>query len=178
MAATAAGAAVLTWSLHGAAAFALMGGRPQEAGPLTGIPTTENLANAWVHAAGALGERAVEYRRPLESDRFRLAPAANNPGLWEELRIPAGIEPDRYVAPSSFVGRLVPLADAGLQRHGLEAAILSLTGAPASPGAWVLLDGEAPSTSRWALGLATLFATFAIFNVWGVASLLRPVRSD
>jgi hypothetical protein len=40
----------------------------------------------------------------------------------------------------------------------------------------LLVDGEAPTTTRWALGLITLFVAFFAFNLWGLYRLLRPVR--
>jgi hypothetical protein len=42
--------------------------------------------------------------------------------------------------------------------------------------AYLLVDGEAPSTMRWALGLMALFVGFAGFNLFGLYRLVRPIR--
>jgi hypothetical protein len=91
-----------------------------------------------------------------------------------ELRVPAGIEPEHYVAPNSFVGRLVPLTDAGLRYGAVGDAVTEALGRSSTEGAWILMDGQAPSTSRWAVGLTALFVVFAALNAWGVVRLLRP----
>jgi hypothetical protein len=127
-----------------------------------------------VHGEGTLGPRSIEYERPVDRDRYRLAPLEDNGRVWVELRIPAGIDSEHYVAPNSFVGRFVPFSKAGLRHASLESAIETAFGAPPSGDAWLLIDGEAPGTTSWAAGLVALFAAFALFNVWGVVHLLRP----
>ena len=48
-------------------------------------------------------------------------------------------------------------------------------GRPPLPGdAWLLIDGEAPATTRWTLGVALLLLGFAAFNLFGLRRLLRP----
>jgi hypothetical protein len=37
-----------------------------------------------------------------------------------------------------------------------------------------LLDGEAPATTRWTLGVGMLLVGFAVFNAVGLLRLLRP----
>jgi hypothetical protein len=92
-----------------------------------------------------------------------------------ELRVPAGLEPERYVAPNSFVGRLVPFEHAGLRYAAVADAATAL--GSALPGdAWLLIDGESPATTRWAVGLIGLFLAFATFSVWGIVRLGRAVR--
>jgi hypothetical protein len=176
MAVTTVAAVALTLRLLPLVTYALRGGSPVELGPLTGVQLEQKNAGSWVHATGALAGRGIEYRRPLDSDRFRLTQVEGNPRLWVELRIANGIEPEHYVAPNSFVGRLAPLASAGIRHGALPEAIASSFGKPAGPDAWLLVDGESPATTRWAAALSLLLVAFAVFNVWGLVHLLRPAR--
>jgi hypothetical protein len=143
-------------------------GPPRELGTLTRVQLGPDLENSWVHAVGTLGGTSVQYRRPLDPDRYRLARSGENPRLWIELRVPSEIEPEHYLAPSSFVGRLVPFHAAGLHHAALSGATEAALGQMPPDDAWLLIDGEAPATTRWALGIVALFAAFAAFSAWGV----------
>jgi hypothetical protein len=176
MAVTTVAAVGLAMSLGPLVTYAFRGGGPIELGPLTGVQPDEKNAGSWVHATGALAGRGIEYRRPLDPDRFRLVQVDGNPRLWIELRIPKEIEPEHYVAPNSFVGRLAPLAQAGIRHRALPEAIESSFGKAPGSDAWLLVDGEAPATTRWAAALSVLLVAFAVFNVWGLVRLLRPAR--
>ena len=145
--------------------------RPSELGALTDVQLGKGLENTWVHAVGTVAARGVEYQRPLDSDTYRLAPSADNPRIWIEVRIPNDIEPEHYVAPNSFVGRLVPMSAAGVRHSAIPDAIEAALGKSPSSDAWLLIDGETPATTRWAIGLVGLFLGFAAFNLWGS---LRP----
>jgi len=169
---------VLAGALVATASFSLQKGPPRELGSLTNVQLGPGLENTWAHGEAELSERSLEYRRPLDPDRYRLAEVAGNRSLWVELRIPSGIEPERYVPPNSFVGRLMPFARAGLRHSALADAVAQGFGHSPAPDAWVLIDGEAPSTTRWAWGLILLFLLFAAFDVWGIARLSKPVRSQ
>jgi hypothetical protein len=178
MSVTAGLALTTVFGLRSSAAFALELGPPREVGALTAVQLGGSLANSWVHGTGTLAGEGVEYRRPLDGDRYRLVQIDGNPRLFVELRVPAGVEPAHYVAPNSFVGRLVPLENAGIRYHAVSDALSrTLAGAAHSTAddAWVLVDGQAPSTSRWALALGALFIVFAAANVWGIVRLLKPV---
>lgn len=166
----------LAFGLRGELAFTLRGGTPNDIGELSHIARERLAPNTWVRAEGALREDAVaRYTRPLESDPYRLAPVDGNPSLWVELRVPTDTDGDHFVPPGSFVGRLVPAHAAGLRYRALaEAAREAGHAMPAD--AWLLIDGEAPSGTRWVLGLELLLIGFAAFNVAGIARLARPVR--
>jgi hypothetical protein len=176
LAVTALSALALAWSLGPLVTYAARRGGPEELGPLTGVQLAARRAAAWVHTTGALSSRGLEYRRPLDADRYRLVQAEGQPALWIELRIPSGIEPEHYVAPNSFVGRLTPLHHAGIRHAALPGAIESVYGKPPPRDAWLLVDGESPVTTRWAPPLSALLIAFAIFGVWGLVYLLRPAR--
>lgn len=178
MLATAVSSVAIAWALAATARFSLLKGPPRELGSLTNVQLSGNLENAWAHGQAELAERSVEYRRPLDPDRFRLAEVSGNRNVWVELRIPSGIEPEHYVPPNSFVGRLVPFAKAGLRHAALADAVARATGYRPTGDTWLLIDGEAPSTTRWVWGLILLFAAFAAFNVWGIVRLLKPVRTN
>lgn len=176
MALTAVASAYLALQLLPLVTYASRGSAPVELGALTGVQQYEKSDGAWVHATGTLAARGVEYRRPLDSDRYRVVQVANNPRMWVELRIPKDIEPEHYVAPNSFVGRLTPLRRAGIRHAALPDAIESALGQPPSNDAWLLIDGESPASTRWAVALSALLVAFAAFNLWGLFHLLRRAR--
>lgn len=156
----------------------MLAGRPIDAALLAKAPLGPGLANRWVRAEAALEiDRAVRYRRPLESDEYRLFPVAGRSDVWVELRIP---EPyangsEHFIPPASFVGRLVPAEEAGIRYSNLQRDVGVAGALPPSAGTWLLIDGEAPASLRWAIGLAAVFIGFAGFNLWGLVRLLRPV---
>ena len=69
------------------------------------------------------------------------------------------------------------MASAGLRHSSLAASVAEVGGIEPPADAWVLVDGEAPASTRWALGLVALFVGFAAFNLYGLFRLLRPVKS-
>jgi hypothetical protein len=165
-------------ALGGELAFSFKSGAPRGVGELSGFRPGAGDANAWVRGEGALeAQGAIAYRRPLESDSYRLSRVSGADKLWVQVRVPwDDADPDhkRFVPPSSFVGRLVPLAQGGLRLSQLEGAVAE-AGRPALPSdAWLLIDGEAPATTRWTLGLGMLLLGFAAFNLFGLVRLLRP----
>jgi hypothetical protein len=165
-------------ALGGELAFSFKAGAPRNLGELSAFHPGAGDANAWVQGEGALdAQGAVAYRRPLESDSYRLSRVSGTDKLWVQVRVPwDDDDPDhkRFVPPSSFVGRLVPLARSGLRLSQLEEAVAE-AGRPALPNdAWLLIDGEAPATTRWTLGVGMLVLGFAAFNLLGLVRLLRP----
>jgi hypothetical protein len=165
-------------ALGGELAFSFKSGTPRGVGELSAFQPSSSDANAWVQGEGALeAEGAVAFRRPLESDSYRLSRVTGSDKLWVQVRVPwDDADPDhkRFVPPSSFVGRLVPLARGGLRLSQLESAVAE-AGRPALPSdAWLLVDGEAPATTRWTLGVGMLLLGFAAFNLFGLVRLLRP----
>jgi len=170
-------AVVMVWALRGEVSYALVKGAPTSLGNLAELAPRRELANTWVQGeALPSATHAVRYARPLEPGSYRLAPVAGNDRIWVQMRVPEGMENERFVPPTSFVGRLVPLSDVGIRYSRLpDAAARANDGKPV-PDGWLLVDGEAPATTRWALGLAVLFLGFAAFNVWGLVRLLRPVE--
>jgi hypothetical protein len=178
MAVTLLASIALLVALGGELAFSFGGGSPRGLGELSVYKPSAADANAWVQGEAELEVAdAVAYRRPLESDSYRLSRVSGTDKLWVQVRVPADDDdPDhkRFVPPTSFVGRLVPLARAGLRLSQLEGAVAE-AGRPALPGdAWLLIDGEAPATTRWTLGVAMLLVGFAAFNLFGLVRLLRP----
>jgi hypothetical protein len=175
---TALSALLLAGALRQEALYSLHSEDAVDVGELAAFKPNPGLANTWIRGAGLLTSTgAIRYSRPLEQDSFRLSPLADNPELWVEIRVPAGLEGPHFVPPNSFVGRLVPLHRAGLRHHRLDAVVSRVTGVEIGQHTWLLVDGEAPAETRWALGLVALFLGFAAFNLWGLYRLLRPVRS-
>jgi hypothetical protein len=165
------------WLLRNEAVYALRAGQPTDLGQLAHARLGDQLSNAWVKGhAGLLAQGAIRYQRPLERDSYELARVDGSPPVWVQVLIPATVEPERFLPPEDFVGRLIPVAKAGLRFGALDSAIAE-AGAPRLPsGAWLLIDGETPESTGWALALVTMLLGFAGFNVWGLVRLLRPVR--
>jgi hypothetical protein len=178
MALTLLGSLGLLAALAGELSFSFKGGSPRDVGELSGFKPDPADANAWVQGQGELEvQGAIAYRRPLESDSYRLSRVSGADKLWVQVRVPwDDDDPNhkRFVPPTSFVGRLVPLGRGGLRMSQLEGAVAE-AGRPALPGdVWLLIDGEAPATTRWTLGVGTLLLGFAAFNLFGLVRLLRP----
>jgi hypothetical protein len=161
----------MSFALRHEARYALGASAPTALGDLGQFDPARARSNTWVQGEASLAsEAAVRYERPLESDSYRLARINGNDRLWVQVRVPSGLEGPHFVPPNSFVGRLIPIAEAGLRYRGLRES------ANIPSDAWLLIDGEAPRTTRWALGLVALFAAFALFNVYGLVRLLRPIK--
>ena len=178
MAVTLLGSLGLLAALTGELSFSFKGGSPRGVGELAGFAPRAGDENDWVQGEGELEvQGAIAYRRPLEGDSYRLSRVNGADKLWVQVRVPFDdSDPDhkRFVPPTSFVGRLVPLDHGGVRLSQLESAIAA-AGRPAlPPDAWLLIDGEAPATTRWTLGLAMLLVGFAAFNLFGLVRLLRP----
>ena len=156
--------------------YALAGGKPDDLGALDQVRPTPALSNRYVRAEGTLSATAVRYRRPLEAGSYRLAALAGNPAIWVQVRVPEDMEGPRFVAPTSFVGRLLPLGDGGIRLHGLGQAMRLASGGQDLTGAWLLLDDESPASLRYLVGVEVLLLAFASFNVWALVRLLRPVK--
>lgn len=171
---TALAATSLMVALLPEASYALTDGAPDDVGQLAQLDLTRDDGNRWVRGTGAVTDRAVRYRRPLDGDGYRLAQVEGNEELWVQMRIPEGMREEHFVPPASFVGRLLPLDSAGLRYGRLDEALGTVGATPER--AWLLVDGEAPATTRWSLALIALFAGFAGFCVYGLVRLTRPVR--
>lgn len=172
------GSVVMLVALRSELSFSLGGGEPRGVGELARFAPQPGDANAWVQGQGELeATDAVAYRRPLESDSYRLSRVTGAQKLFVQVRVPRDdLDPEhrRYVPPTSFVGRLVPLSQGGVRLSQLDAAVAD-AGRPALPSdAWLLIDGEAPATTRWTLGVGMLLLGFAAFTAFGLLRLLRP----
>jgi hypothetical protein len=160
------------------AALAFRGALPADVGDLHEVDgSIAGHENGFVSARGMLGAAGgIRYERPFASDSFRALPVAGRPDVWVEVRIPAGQESGRWEPPRSFSGRLVRFHATGPRHRGLSSAIASATAQSVPDDAWLLVDGEAPSTSRWSAALALLFFGFAVWNVGAIAKLVRRVE--
>jgi len=148
-------------------------------GELGALQPNAHNANTWVHGSGTLrSDGAVHYARPLERDSYRLAQVEGNRKLWVQISVPEDpSDPDgaRFVPPTSFVGRLIPVSHAGLRHGVVRAAVGDAWQGMVPDDAWLLVDGEAPQTTRWALALCGLFIGFAAFSVIGLVKLTHKV---
>jgi hypothetical protein len=171
-------ALVMTVALAGDVRYALTSGVPHDLGELHHFAPDPSLSNRFVRGTGLLGAAgAIRYERPMERDSFRLAPIVGNDKIWVEMRVPVGLDSAQFVPPSTFVGRLVPLRGAAFRYRGLARSIQEVTGTDVPTDAWVLVDGATPTSSRWTVALALLFAAFAAYNLVTIARIVRPVRA-
>jgi len=158
------------------AAYAFTASHVTDLGDLRVAPAGAFVANEYARGVGMLGGAgAIRFERSFESDSYRVAPVAGRPDVWVELRVPDGVDPERYVPPTSFAGRLVRFDAAGPRHRGLVGAVASLTGQTVPNGAWLLVDGESPDGARWVVALVAMFAVFAAWNVITIGRIVRKV---
>jgi hypothetical protein len=170
---------LLAWSLRSEARYATTLGQPTEVGELSKLSLGANVENRYVRGSGLLGSQgAIRYGRAAEGDSFRLAPVLGQDKLWVEIRVPEGFEGPRFIPPSTFAGRLVPLSDAGLRHQSLRDAVADKTEAKVPPDAWILIDGSSPRASRWALAMVIILLGFATWNLVSIARLVSRIRDD
>jgi hypothetical protein len=175
---TALASLAMVLALRRDAAYAFAPTRARDVGDLTTAPADGFIENEYVHGQAMLGAaRAIRYERPLVSGSFRLMPVAGRDNVWVEVHIPPHAENIRWVPPAEVSGRLVRFETAGPRHRGLADAVEDTTGQAVPRGAWLLVDGAAPSDARWAVLLVALFAGFAAWNVLATAKLLRKVKS-
>ena len=166
-------------ALRSEVAYALSSASPRDLGDLrTATPDALHAAdNHLVRAEGMLGVAGgIRYERFFVDDTFRTLPVAGRHDVWVDLRVPAGQEGGRWEPPATIAGRLVRFAAAGPRHRSLEAAIEASTGAGVPPGAWLLVEGEAPEGARWSVALAALFVGCAMWNLLAIARLTRRVH--
>jgi hypothetical protein len=169
----------MAFALRTEVAYALSSSSPRVVGDLR-TATADSLQaaeNHYVRAEGMLGVAGgIRYERFFVDDTFRTLPVAGRHVVWVDLRVPAGQEGGRWEPPATIAGRLVRFASAGPRHRGLESAIEESTGAGVPPGAWLLVDGEAPEGARWSVVLAALFVGCAMWNLAAIARLTRKVQ--
>ncbi len=170
-------ALTMTVALAGDVRFAFASAVPDDVGEMMHFTPDASMQNRFVRGTGMLSAAsAIRYDRPMERDSFRLAPIAGNDNIWVEMRIPEGISAAQFVPPATFVGRLLPMHSAAFRYRGLGRSVHEVTGAAVPENAWVLVDGATPTSSRWTVALATLFAIFAAYNLVTIVRIVRPVR--
>lgn len=176
MGVTALVALAMIWALAGEVRYALASGEPRSIGELSELPLDGNLADAFVHGTARLDAKAqARYERFLEADGFLVARIVGSEKLWIELRQPRDGEKAARL-PTSFVGRLVPMASAGLTYRGLTDHIEEQTKIQVPDDAWLLVEGATPASSRWAVALAGVLTLFAGWNLAQLVRLTRRVR--
>jgi hypothetical protein len=174
---TAIASVAMIFALRRDAAYAFSVRDAADLGDLGSAPADAFQQNRYVHGTAMLGAaRAIRYERPLQSGSFRLMPVAGRPNVWAEVRVADGEENVRWVPPSSVTGRLVHFDSTGPRHRGLASAVKDTTGQDVPEGAWLLVQGDAPTDARWAVLLIMMFTGFAIWNIGVAAKLLRRVE--
>jgi hypothetical protein len=173
---TAVASLAMVAALRGDASYAFATAHPTDLGDIGSAPPAAFVENGYVSGTAMLGAaHAIRYERPLVSDSFRLMPVAGRPNVWVEVRVPAGAENVRYVPPNQISGRLVKFESAGPKHRGLASAVRDATGTKVPEASWLLVEGDAPKDSRWAIMLIAMFLGFAVWNLSMTAKLLRKV---
>jgi hypothetical protein len=178
LALTALASLAMVFTLRRDVEYAFSKASPADVGELLETPPARlaTLDNHAVAARGMLGAAGgILYERPFAADTFRALPVAGRSDVWVEVRVPAGQETGRWEPPRSFSGRLVSFQSVGPRHRGLAGAVAQATHQPVPANAWLLVDGDDPSSSRWAVALALLFFGFAAWNLFAMARLLRRV---
>ncbi|HEX7664302.1 MAG TPA: hypothetical protein VF407_07330 [Polyangiaceae bacterium] len=166
----------MAFSLLGDAKYAFGSDQATDLADLHAAQIDPALGNHYVTAEGMLGAAgAIRYERAFDSDSYRVAPVAGRSDVWVEIRVPDGQESSRFVPPTQFSGRLVRFDEVGPRHRGLRDAITNIGGAAVPANAYLVVDGAAPATSRWAVTLVLLFVGFAAWNAFAIQRLLRKV---
>jgi hypothetical protein len=179
MALTALVCLAMAWSLAGRALYAARERKPLELGSLATVELGPEHANRYVLGAAPLADRpSVRYRRFGEQGFAVLSPVAGRGELWVEHDVPDRLAGPRFVSPTRFSGRLVPLADLGAGRWGVGALVADAAAQRAAAPVWILLDGATPQSERWALAMALLMTAFGGWNLLGIFLVCRRARPD
>ena len=139
--------------------------------------TTAQLAGASHHLVvvhgipGGVG--AVDYRRPIGEGVYRLAPLVDRPDVYVEMRLPDGIDPTRFVPPTTIRGRLAPLDEAGARFSHAREMIESATGRPVPAQAYILEQGSEPS---WGSPGAMVALVAILLCAGQIAIVVAPKR--
>lgn len=169
------GSLIACFALSGAVSYGLSYGGPRAAGELATLRLAQTEPNSWVRASGTLDTaHPARYRRPLDPDRFLLARAEGRDDLWVEVREPLLDKKTPFIFPTSFVGRLVPLESAGPKYWSLRGTLLASGQPVPSTDAWLLIDGDPPSSNRWVVGAQAMLLAFLVFSFWGLKTLFVP----
>jgi hypothetical protein len=174
MAACALAAGLLAWSLLPEARFVLREPDLVDVGRLADAELRAGEEGSFARAGVAVQDaQTVSFRRTLDPGSWRVA--RDGEGRWVAYLVPDEVAGPRFVPPALVAGRLVRVSEAGVRFRGLEAALERVSGKDEAES-WLLVDGEDPNDMSWVLGLEALLAAFVIFNLAGMARLLRRVR--
>jgi hypothetical protein len=150
---------------------------PRAATDLGHDPTPAQLdasAHTFVSIDGVPGGvGAVDYRRPLGDAMYRLAPLVDHPDVLVELRLPDGVDPSRFIPPTTVRGRLVPMDEGGARFASARALVGGATGTNPPQKAWILQEGAEPSWSSPGAILAVIALLLAAVQV---VTLVAPRR--
>ena len=139
-------AALLAFALRHDLRYAFASAQPID---LAANATTEQLRGAshqYVSLAGIPGGvGAIDYRRAARGGVHRLAPLVDRPDVFVELRLPDGVDPSRFVPPTTVQGRLVPLDEGGVRFGDARGLLERATGHAVPANAFLLEAGAQPS---------------------------------
>lgn len=120
------------------------------------------------------GVGAVDYRRPMGDSLYRLAPLVDRGDVYVELKLPQGIDPTRYIPPTSLRGRLVPMDEAGARFSSARSMITDATGQPPPASTYILEEGAEPS---WKSPGAVVAMLAIVLGLSQLVMLAMPKRS-
>jgi hypothetical protein len=119
------------------------------------------------------GVGAVDYKRPLGDAMYRLAPLVDHPDVFVEIRLPDGVDPSRFIPPTTVRGRLVPMDEGGARFASARALITDATGKNPPQKAWILQEGAEPSWSSPGAVVASIALLLAAVQL---VTLVTPRR--
>lgn len=139
-------AALLVAALRHDLRYALASDNPTDLSSSASIEQLRSAAHSYVSLTGIPGGvGAVDYRRAVQSGVYRLAPLVDRPEVFVELRLPDGVEPSRFVPPTTVAGRLVPLDEGGVRFGDARDLLERATGRSVPANAFLLESGARPS---------------------------------
>lgn len=153
------------------ARYALETGGPKELGPVATASLKD--AGSWVSTEGTPEPNALSFTRLGARGSFRLTRVKDRKDLWLLFQVPSGVKSE-FVPPSHFVGRLRRISETGL----LPEEVRKSVAAELNDGdaAFVLADGEFPSSQRPSLVLSLLLALISVACLSAAVFLWRDVK--
>ncbi len=157
------------------AKYALSRGTPVELGSLKTAQLSDE--QSYVSASATPKPNALSFERLGERGSFRLTRAEGRESVWLLLRAPrkiAGGSAHGFVPPTHFVGRMGRVADSKLLPGEIREVIRQKS--ENFSDAFVLIDGESPSSQRPSLFAAILLALLGVACLSSAVFLWRDVE--
>ncbi|MBM4360306.1 MAG: hypothetical protein FJ096_19545 [Deltaproteobacteria bacterium] len=164
-------------SLYPEARYALTPRDPVELGSFAKAELGGAVEGRYVRAEVQLaGQPGLGFHRIGEGERRLVRTAPSEPRRdtaprFVEHAVPAGAGA-RFLPPRIVAGRLSRVGELGLRHRGLARPLEGLVPEASSRG-WVIVDGEAPRSAAWVMGVEAMVFGFFVWNVVSLARILK-----